>query len=143
MSVGSDLVLSKLDKELFKLPVDDDAETETVDESEEGTVTSAEIDDCIVSATIEARAYLELTSSASLPSDGMVDHGIVTWAAGLLWNMKINTEASNYQEDRSGLTEGDKLIQRGKSILSTFHVDEIRNKSSHTSTGWYDHRTRP
>src|SRR5574343_458339 len=98
-------ILGKLDSSLFTIDTD---------------VTVAEVTQAYNDAVIRAAAYLELTDTTSLPTGAMVTDAVYTWAAGLLWNLKINTESPNYQEDKKGETEGDKLINAAKAILDPF-----------------------
>lgn len=114
MTVTTTTVLNKLDKSLFYLESD---------EQEDG-LEETEITNCITSASSLAAAYLNLQDSAQLPVGSMIDEAVSFWAAGLLWNMKMNTEAPNYLEDKKGDTEGDKLIQRAKDLLNVFNTED-------------------
>lgn len=79
-----------------------------------------EVEGIILDAKFQAIAYLEKKDIAELPTGALVDNAISTWAAGLLWNKKMDSKNPNYHDDRRGLTTGDKKIQEAKDMLKPY-----------------------
>jgi hypothetical protein len=132
MTVTVEMVLDNLEGwTLYVAPnPDEDPELKELKNGTVNTITTEEVSRFIVKGTKQVAAYLELRSTSDLSLSDTIEEAISSWAAGLLYNKKINTEAPNYEEDQKGLSYGDKLINSAKALLKPYTLDEDNDGKS-------------
>jgi len=115
MAVTAEAVLDLLDGWVIKDPSKDQTNVTYAIDSEE-------IDRFIIKAQIRAAGHIEVENIDKLPTTILVNEAVATWAAGLLWNKKIQ-KVNEGKEETDPTTYGDKKIAEAKAILKSVNTD--------------------
>lgn len=85
-------------------------------------IAGEEVSKAIDQAKKRAAAHIGLEDISKFPETFITDEAVATWAAGLLWNKKIQKVTEN-KEESDPTTYGDKKIAEAKALLKNVNTD--------------------